>query len=303
VSASSRSLRPLALLCLAIAVLAGAASAIGVVFRGDGPSRTVTSVRGETYEIVTNGVYAWNAERVVAEGVGWDVVTLLLAVPALVVATPALARGSVRARVFAMGLLAYFFYQYLMYALTWAFGPLFLPFVAIYGASLVALAWLAGSLTSTDLEELATPSFPRRRMAALCLVMAVLLCGMWLQRIAVALHGDLSAAMLLGQTTLVVQALDLGLVVPLAVYTGIATWRSRPIGYLLSSIVVVKMVAMTVAICAMLLSAWVVEGALDLPALAIFATAAAASILLCVGMYAAPRPRAPALRHPPARPL
>jgi hypothetical protein len=283
--ASTRPLRPLALLCAAIATLAGVASAIGIVFRGDGTAQAVTSVRGEAYEMVTTGVYAWNAERVVAEGIGWDFVTLLVAVPALFVSIPALARGSLRARLFAMGLLAYFFYQYLMYALTWALGPLFLPFVVIYGASLVALAWLAGTIVQGDLDRLAVPSFPRRRMAALCIVMAALLCAMWLQRIAVALSGDLATAMLLGQTTLVVQALDLGLVVPLAIYTGIAAWRHKPIGYLLSSIFVVKMVAMTIAICAMLLSAWAVEGRADVPALAIFATAAAASILLGVAMY------------------
>jgi hypothetical protein len=286
---SARPLRSLALLCAAIATSSGIAAAIGILFRGDGIFQAVTSVRGEAYDVVTSGVYAWNAQRVVAEGIGWDFVTLLVAVPALLVVLPALARGSLRARLFAMGLLAYFFYQYLMYALTWAFGPLFLPFVAIYGASLVALAWLAATIRRDDLDQLSMPAFPRRRMAALCVVMAALLCAMWLQRIAVAHSGDLSGAMLLGQTTLVVQALDLGLVVPLAIYTGVTTWRRKPIGYLLSSIFGVKMTAMTIAICAMLMSAWAVEGSPDIGALVLFAAASVASVLLCVAMYGSVR--------------
>lgn len=35
-------------------------------------------------------------------------------------------------RLFTLGIPGYLFYQYLMYAVTWAFGPLFLLFVAIY---------------------------------------------------------------------------------------------------------------------------------------------------------------------------
>lgn len=58
-------------------------------------------------------------------------VTLALAVPALLAAVPAVARGSLRGRLLALGLLVYFFYQYLEYAVFWAFGPLFPLFVAM----------------------------------------------------------------------------------------------------------------------------------------------------------------------------
>ena len=86
--------RGLVALCLAIALLAGATAAAGVLLRGDGSTAQATSVRGETYSYATTGVYEYNAERVVAEGVGWDWVTLCFAVPALLAALPFLARGS-----------------------------------------------------------------------------------------------------------------------------------------------------------------------------------------------------------------
>ena len=41
----------------------------------DGALATVTSARGETYDVATTGVYANNAMQLVAEGVGWDVFT------------------------------------------------------------------------------------------------------------------------------------------------------------------------------------------------------------------------------------
>ena len=271
-------------LCLAIALLTAGASAAGLFLRGDGAFESVTSVRGEQYEMATTGVYAYNAERVVAEGIGWDIFTLLFAVPALLAALPSVARGSLRGRLFALGILAYLFYQYLMYAVAWAFGPLFLLFIAIYGLSLAAIVWIVSTIPLNRLTELFSDRFPRRGMAVLCFLLAVMLLFMWLARILSALGGRIQGV-LQGQTTLVVQALDLGLIVPLALLTGVVAWRGSAVGYLLSSIVVVKAVAMAATICAMLLSAWAYEGRLEVIPLAIFSVAAGVSAWLGIRIY------------------
>jgi hypothetical protein len=121
-------------------------------------------------------------------------------------------------------------------------------------------------------------------MAVLCLVLALVLTALWLGRIAAGLRGDLAGAMLLGQTTLVVQALDLGLVVPLAVVTAALCWRRRPAGYVLGAVVAVKAAAMALAICVMALSAWRVEGRLEAAPLAFFAAAGAAAAWLASRM-------------------
>lgn len=271
-------------LCLVIALLAAGAAAAGLFLRGDGAFEPVTSVRGEQYKMATTGVYAYNAERVVAEGIGWDIFTLLFAIPALLAALPSLARGSLRGKLFALGILAYLFYQYLMYAVAWAFGPLFLLFVAIYALSLTAIVWIVSTLQLNRLAERFSASFPKRGMAILCFLMAAVLLFMWLARILSALSGELEGV-LDGQTTLVVQALDLGLIVPLALFTGVAAWRGSAAGYLLSAIVAVKAFAMAAAICTMLLSAWAYEGTLEVIPLAIFAAAAGASAWLGGRIY------------------
>jgi hypothetical protein len=277
-------------LCLAIALLTGIASAAGLFLRGDGTFEPVTSVRGEQYEMATTGVYAYNAERVVAEGIGWDIFTLLFAVPALLATLPALAKGSLRGRLFALGILAYLFYQYLMYAVAWAFGPLFLLFVAIYALSLTAIVWIVSSIPLNGLAERFSDSFPRHGIAVLCFLLAVMLLFMWLARILSALGGEIQGV-LQGQTTLVVQAFDLGLIVPMVLLTGVWAWRGNAVGYLLSSTVVVKAFAMAAAICAMLLSAWAYEGKLEVIPLAIFAATAAVSAWLGIRMYHSVLPR------------
>ncbi len=282
----------LAALCLAIALAAGAASAAGVFLRGDGASADAVSIRGERYQVATGGVYRWNALRIVAEGLGWDIVTLFAAVPAMLAAVPFVARGSFRGRLFAAGMAGYFFYQYLMYSLAWALGPLFLLFIAIYAASAAAIAWLVASLGLGGLASRFSDRFPRKGMAVLCLVLAGALLLMWLARIADTLAGR---GALLGQTTLVVQALDLGFIVPLSVFTAIAALNARPVGYFLCATLVVKAAAMAAAICAMLLVAWELEGRLEVGAFVLFAAAAVAALASsdcgCIGACFPPRRR------------
>lgn len=280
------SFKAVAALCVVVALLAGAAAATGVFLRGTGATETVTSVRGETYEMMTDGIYANNAERVVAEGIGWDFVTLLVAVPALLVAAPFVARGSLRGRLFALGVLSYFVYQYLMYAVFWALGPLFPLFVAIFPLAATALVWIASTIDVAGLPGRVGPRFPRRGMAVFSFLMALLLVGMWSQRIATGLSGDLEGAGLMGVTTLSVQALDLGVIVPLGVATGVLVLRRRPWGYVLSTVMAVKGASMALAICAMLTVAATIEGVVEWGPLAIFAAAAAASAVLGWRMFA-----------------
>lgn len=280
--------RAMAWYLVAVAALVAIVAGVGVFDRGDLATETVTTPRGETYEVVTEGIYAWNAERVVAEGVGWDLATLLLAVPALLSLVRSVARGSLRGRLLATGLLAYLAYQYLMYAVTWAVGPLLLPFVVVFVASVVGIAWFAGTIGLDRLARHVGDGFPRRSMAVFSVLMALLLLGMWLPMVAEVLGGELEGR-LNGQTTLVVQALDLGIVVPLAVATAVLVWRRRPLGYLLAATLVVKGVAMATAITAMVLVAGQVEGELQVGFVAIFTVAAVACALLLRAMYRAIR--------------
>ncbi|MBF4510583.1 MAG: hypothetical protein ISP10_08935 [Aeromicrobium sp.] len=268
-----RTYKGIAVLCLVIALAVGVTAAIGVFGRGDGTTAQGVSIRGEEFEYVTTGVYAYNAERVVAEGVGWDALTLIVAVPALLACVPFVARGSLRARLVAAGVLGYFVYQYLMYAVFWALGPLFPAFIVPYPLSAAAIVWIVATLDLRTLPVRFSDRFPRRSMAVFSAVMGLMLVAMWVPRIATGLSGDLAGAQLLGMPTLAVQALDLGIIVPLALATALLVWRRRPAGYLLAAVFSVKGVTMSGAIVAMLISAWIVEGSPEVPPLVLFSVA------------------------------
>jgi len=55
-------------------------------------------------------------------------------------------------------------------------------------------------------------------------------------------------------TTLVIQGMDLGFIVPTAFLSGLAILNRKPIGYLLSSVVIFKAITMLTAITAMMIN-------------------------------------------------
>jgi len=277
--------RRLAAACAGLALGVAAVAAVGVFGRGEAATQTIVTVRGERVELVTDGIYAYNAERLVAEGVAWDLFTLFGAVPGLLIAAVGLHRGSLRARLIALGLLAYFFYQYFMYATAWAFGPLFVPFVAVYAASLAIGVWVGSTIRATEVAARCTDRFPLRGMAFFSFIVATVLVSMWTARIVAALRGDLEAGMLLGQTTMVVQALDLGLIVPLALFTGVLALKRRPLGYVLAAVLAVKGAALAAAISLMVIRAGLVQGSLEWGGLTIFGTATAVCVWLGSRMW------------------
>ncbi len=261
------------------AALGGAASAAGVILRGDLATAEYVTVRGEIVQVVTDGVYRFNAEGIVAEGVGWDIVTLFVVVPATLVALALVWRGSLRASLITAGLLAYFCYQSAQYAVFWAYGPLYPAYVATLAFSVFALGLLLYGLDLNALRQRIGPSFPRRAIVGYSIAVVVILAGLWLPVIAGTLGGEVGDE-LEGASTLVVPAFDLGLLVPLAILTGIAVYQRLPVGYLLAIIVLVKGASMALAIAAMLVVEWLVTDELVLPPLLVFATVAVVSVAI-----------------------
>lgn len=271
-------------MCGLAGLLAAVASAAGVLLRGDLVTRSFTTARGSEVDLLVDGMYRFNGENVGAEGIGWDLVTLLLVVPALALTLSALRAGSLRARLIVIGILAYLAYQYFEYAVFLAYGPLFLVYVATFSISLVAIAMLAAGIRLSELPSRFSERFPHRAMTAYGVFMVVLLGGMWLPLIVRSI-GAFDVPELYGATTLVVPAFDLGLLVPVGIFTAATVYRRLPVGYLLASVVIVKGLAMASAIVAMVVVEWLATGQPQLPPIVIFGGLAVASAVIAVRLY------------------
>lgn len=224
------------LLSLLIALLVAVAAAAGVFYRTPEPHASYVTVRGQHAISQGSGLYRYDPVAVAREGVVWDAINLALGVPLLVAASLLVRRGSLRGRLLLAGLAFYFFYVYLQYAVMLAFNPLFLVYVAIFALSSLLLAIDLSHIDVRHLPEHITERFPRRLFIGFSFTLSGALLLMWLGRIIPIMKSGLFPPELAGMTTLVTQAMDLGMVVPLAISAGVLLMRRSPWGYLLAGI-------------------------------------------------------------------
>ena len=299
----ARGFRPVIVLLALVAGLVAVASACGVFLRGDLATEPFTTVRGDVVDSLLGGVYRFNDRAVAAEGVGWDLVTLFLVVPSLLVLLPAVRRRSLAATLASTGILTYFLYQYFEYSVFLAYGPLFLVYVGIVALSLSGIGLLLGETDIAALPSRFSPRFPRRAAIGFGIYMAVLLLGLWLPLIGRTI-GAVQVPQLEGGVTFVIQAFDLGLLVPLGIFTAATVYRRLPVGFLLASVVVVKGMAMGAGIAAMLLVEAAATGVVQSVPIGIFVVTSLVSALIAWRLYASIEPaRLTAPAPGPAAPL
>jgi hypothetical protein len=174
---------------------------------------------------------------------GFDLVTLVVALPVLVLGLPAARRGSLIGVAVTASLLAYTAYTYAYYVFGTGFNDLFLLHVAVLA---VASAGLLVVLVGVDVDRFrraGSGRVPSRTAGALLGLLTVSLGGLWTYHaIANAVTGEVPAGSSLVETDLVVHlgmALDLAVLVPLYGVAAVLVWRSTGWGYLLAAIAAV----------------------------------------------------------------
>lgn len=234
----------------AIAILSLFAAGMGLFYQEPGQPYEYTNHRGETVTINAQGLYYYDTVSMAAQQQGNDLVTLTVGLPLLGISAWLAWRGSLRGRLLLAGTLGFFLYTYMSMAMLTAFNALFLAYVGLFALSLIAFILSMMSFDLASLPNRFSDRLPRGWIAGLLFAVAGFLLLAWLGRIVTPmLSGEAPA--LENATTLVIQAMDLGLIVPLALLGAVLLLRRSPWGYLLASIAVLKFVTMGLAVSAM----------------------------------------------------
>lgn len=212
------------------------ATGTGIFYQTPGPRIEYVTVRGEQAIFQGSGLYRYDPAWFAREGVVWDVINLFIGLPLFAVAIYLSQRNSLRGRSLLGGLLFYFFYVYIMAMTGYAFNRLFLVYVAIFALSGVAFFLNLHSIDVARLPAQVSARFPRRLFIGFTFVVSAVLVFLWVGRILPIMATDRFPPDIAGLTTLVSQGIDLGIVVPLMISTGILLWRRSPWGYLLTSV-------------------------------------------------------------------
>ncbi|GAA4715248.1 hypothetical protein GCM10025782_09720 [Pedococcus ginsenosidimutans] len=198
---------------------------------------------GAALGLVLEGVYT--GPRSTAEILrGDDLVTALVVVPALVVATGRARRGSTPAHAVVAGLLADLVYTYAFYVFGTGFNDLFLLHVATFSTSLAALLLVVVGLDVDALRERLRPWRHARAVAVALGVLAVSLGGMWVAgAVANAVDGTVPVGSRLVEEPSVIHlalVLDLGVQVPLYAAASVLVWRHTGWGCVLAVVALVS---------------------------------------------------------------
>lgn len=180
---------------------------------------------------------------------GTDAATLLLAVPVLLVALALARRGSLRARLIWLGVLAYNVYNCGFYLFGTAFNDWFLAYAFVLGASVVLLVFA----TPRVLPAVAgAPGAPYRVVGGFLAVVGVMFGLVWtLQALAFVVRDEQPEIIAKsGIHTSIVFGLDLTLVVPWLVIGGVLMWRRTRAGLLLGVVLNVLTVLYMAALAA-----------------------------------------------------
>jgi hypothetical protein len=185
--------------------------------------------------LAVEGLYPEDAWAVAALR-GNDLVTLALVVPALALAVwRSSSHPSAATVVVWLGLLFYGVYNYAYYAFGTAFSSVFLLHVAAFAVSTYALVLLGSSVEARGVAVAVRHGAVARVVAAFTMLVGLALVVAWgTLSVRFAVTGELPQDVMPPSAVHLVYALDLGVLAPMFVVSGVLLWLGRPWGAVLA---------------------------------------------------------------------
>ena len=187
--------------------------------------------------IFVSGMYR-DTTSIVTTNRGSDLFTLIAVVPALAVSIYFSRRGSLRAQIVWLGLIAWVAYNYIVYAYGLNFTRVSLVYVAIMSLAIFTLVLVVRRVDVESLGPQFRDRMPRAVIALYLWLVAAIFSSLWLaDTIPATLKGTTPARLVnLHTTSNPVEINDLAIVIPALIIAGVLTWQRRPLGYLLSGV-------------------------------------------------------------------
>lgn len=242
------------LLVVGIVMLSCIASIAGLFIGGGTGEYDLTTMNGEIVKIYGSGLYKNDSISVVAQGKAADLVTLILGIPLLVLSLYLSSKDSFRGRLILIGTLGYFLYTYMSYSFVWMYNSLFIIYVILMSLSFYAFVLCFISFDVERISSMFQKSLPVKFLGGFQFFIGFGIGILWLGRLLPSVFEGKIPYGLEHYTTLVIQGMDLGFIVPTAFLSGILLIKRKPFGYLLTSVIIIKGITMLTCISAMILN-------------------------------------------------
>jgi hypothetical protein len=247
--------KPISILVCLIIILAIAATTIGI-FSIDGRGQyEYTSIRGKTIIIYGKGLYKDMSAEVAPQGIAQDCVTLFIAIPLLIFSFFNAGKESLKSKYLLAGTLGYFLVTYLFYAVMGMYNVMFLPYIILMGASFYSFILIILSFDTNDLQNSFNPSAPVKTTGGFLIFSSIVIGLLWLSIIVPPLlNGTIIPLQAEHYTTLIVQGLDLGILLPGAFISGVLLIKRKRFGYLFAPVYFVFLSLLMTALSAKIIA-------------------------------------------------
>lgn len=227
----------LSILVTVIASMALLATTKGI-FSDEGQGAYVyRSIRGQDVTIYGKGLYKHMSGEVAPQGIAQDYVTLFAGIPLLIISFILTRKGSLTGKYLLAGTLGYFLVTYLFYTVMGMYNSMFLAYVILMGGSFYAFLLVLFSFDTKKLQKLFRPSTPVKATGGFLIFNALTIALLWLSIVVPPLlDGSIIPIQVEHYTTLVVQGLDLGILLPAAFISGVLWLKKKDMGYLLAPV-------------------------------------------------------------------
>lgn len=242
--------RAISLLVLCIVIFSSVAAATGI-FSNEGPGPyEYQSIRGETITIYGKGIYQHMSAELAPQGIAQDVVTLFLGIPLLILSLHLTRKGSLKGRFLLAGTSGYFLVTYLFYMAMGMYNNLFLVYVALMCTSFFTFILTLLSFDLGNLKTYFSSNTPVKFVGGFLVFQTIMIALLWLGRVVPPLIEGTVPLGLEHYTTLIVQGMDLGILLPSALLAGVLLIKRSPFGYLLGTVYINFLVILMTALTA-----------------------------------------------------
>ena len=243
--------KTITILVFCIAAIATVATTMGILSNQGPEQYEYESIRGENVTIYGKGIYQHMSAEVAIQGIAQDYITLSIGIPLLLLSLYFAGNGSLKWRFVLAGTLGYFLVTYLFYLVMAMYNQLFLSYAFLMGASFFALALTILSFDLSKLHATFNEKTPVKFVGVFLIFNAFSIAFLWLSIVLPPLfEGSLYPKEVEHYTTLIVQGIDLGLLLPLAVVSGALLIRKKISGYLLGPVYIVFLSLLMTALVA-----------------------------------------------------
>jgi hypothetical protein len=267
-----------------IILLSAAASIAGTLSYRNMNFQMFTTVRGEQVEIQTAGIYQYSVKPLVVAGISFDVIRLAVGIPLLIISFILFLKSSLRGTLIYIGVLANFFYQYLLWTFNWAYNPLYLAYVILYSLSLVTVLLVFKTFALEKSHTAVRKSFPVLWAAVFSFVVGGLLALKCLGEIVPTIVTNTLPSVATGYYTIIDQGIDLGLILPFCILVGILLLKRNIHGYLLSTVSIILFLNLGLSIIAGSVVEGLSSGNMPIPGIAMFSLFCIIGVVLLVFM-------------------